>query len=269
MSFAAVNLILNAQIEGGGVGEDGIVLGRTTHSNTFIGGFVEGQRNACIHCLDEKGIKCNVFIGQRANKGSSQAIIQEEKTAYSIQHNVYIGSYGERCNLGGAYARLFSPDEDKDNSKLEFKSLAREHLNFKIDAGGKMEWGSGDTEVDTNLYRVDTHHLKTDGQLTCQGGIITSVVNSGTEKSGIEKTILNPEEGMVVIDAKNNRIYFRSGNEWHYVSESAGFEIPRQEVDDLKKGDIVVGKIDRMMSDGAAHVKYISLKDALKELGVI
>ena len=47
-----------------------------------------------------------------------------------------------------------------------------------------------------------------------------------------------------------------------------GFQIPRDEVGSFREGEIVIGKIDRFMSDGAVHASYISLKDALEELGI-
>lgn len=59
-------------------------------------------------------------------------------------------------------ARFFSQASD---SALEIGVNAEEHPRFKVDAGGRINWGSGTVAGDTNLYRDEANVLKTDDTL--------------------------------------------------------------------------------------------------------
>ena len=56
-----------------------------------------------------------------------------------------------------------------------------------------------------------------------------------------------------------NRIYFRANAAWHYINQTAGFEIPATETDCLhchkpmQVGERVLGRVDRRIGDGALH----------------
>jgi len=43
--------------------------------------------------------------------------------------------------------------------------------NFRIDAGGKLNWSSGSAVADTNLYRTSANTLKTDDSLVVAGTV--------------------------------------------------------------------------------------------------
>lgn len=75
--------------------------------------------------------------------------------------------------------------------------------------------------------------------------------------------------GLIGIDSKNGRIYFRANNKWHYVSKTGGFQIPVEETEGLNIDDFVIGKIDEKMSDGAFHGIWVSLTKALEKIGLI
>jgi len=67
------------------------------------------------------------------------------------------------------------------------------------------------------------------------------------------------DNGMMAIDSTNGRIYFRYGGSWHYASQTAGFQIPKEEVEGLSKGDYLAPYVDTFMSDGAVHGLYKKL----------
>ncbi len=77
-----------------------------------------------------------------------------------------------------------------------------------------------------------------------------------------------PHNGLIGIDSKNGRIYFRDNDKWHYVSKTGGFQIPVEEVEGINIDDFVVGRIDETMSDGALHGIWVSLAKALEKLGL-
>jgi len=63
-------------------------------------------------------------------------------------------------------------------------------------------------------------------------------------------------DGMMGIDTTNHRIYFREGGIWSYIARTAGFQIPKEEVAGLSKGDFLLPYVDTFMSDGAVHGMY-------------
>ncbi|MCM8787154.1 MAG: hypothetical protein NC935_03780 [Candidatus Omnitrophica bacterium] len=77
-----------------------------------------------------------------------------------------------------------------------------------------------------------------------------------------------PHNGLIGIDSKNGRIYFRANDKWHYVSKTGGFQIPVEEIEGINMEDFVIGKIDERMSDGALHGVWVSLAEALEKLGL-
>lgn len=51
------------------------------------------------------------------------------------------------------------------DSAVEVATAADAEPRLKVDAGGKISWGSGATSPDTNLYRDEANVLKTDDTL--------------------------------------------------------------------------------------------------------
>ena len=106
--------------------------------------------------------------------------------------------------------------------------------------------------------------LEVKGIALVSEGIATKV-SSGTISDSSFNEI--PPDGLLVIDSANGRLYVKYNDSWHYFSQTAGFQIPVEEVGNLKVGDIVVGKIDKEMSDKALHGVWVSLNDVIKEFG--
>jgi hypothetical protein len=70
----------------------------------------------------------------------------------------------------------------------------------------------------------------------------------------------------------DNRIYFYSNGGQHYVTATAGFEVPNFETidpisgDQMKVNDIVLGKLDSNVSDGALHGVWVKWDSVKKDL---
>lgn len=97
-------------------------------------------------------------------------------------------------------------------------------------------------------------------------GISTKVIEGPVSDQGFRG---QPHNGLIGIDSKNGRIYFRANDKWHYVSKTGGFQIPVEEIEGINIDDFVVGKIDEAMSDGALHGIWVSLTKALEKLGLV
>ncbi len=111
-------------------------------------------------------------------------------------------------------------------------------------------------------------NIQTTGTLTLGGstdGTLVTRVKAGAPTE-------SDTNGSLVVDSNSGRIYFRYGGAWHYVAQTAGFQIPDFETNDpisgdpIKKGDLVIGMINQQFEDNALHgiwVKWDSVKEEL------
>jgi len=66
--------------------------------------------------------------------------------------------------------------------------------------------------------------------------------------------------GALAIDSSDGgRLYFRYAGAWHYVAQTAGFQIPKEEVAGLQTGDLLLPYVDKYLEDGAIHGLYKKL----------
>jgi len=111
---------------------------------------------------------------------------------------------------------------------FDFNSVAAEALSarvhsdsvprIRIDAGGKITWGSGSAAGDTNLYRSEANVLTSDDVFNATGGMVTLTTN------GAPNTAL--PNGALAVDTTNHKFYFRSNSTWNIVSaESEGANV--------------------------------------------
>tara|TARA_Y100001949_G_C15672077_1_gene194364 strand:+ start:29 stop:463 length:435 start_codon:yes stop_codon:yes gene_type:complete len=93
--------------------------------------------------------------------------------------------------------------------KVDGDSEAR----VKIDAGGKITWGSGSAAGDATLYRSAANLLKTDDALQAVAGVINLTTDGAPSASSAD--------GTIAIDTTNNQFYYRSSGTWtEVVSQS-------------------------------------------------
>lgn len=85
---------------------------------------------------------------------------------------------------------------------------------IRIDAGGKITWGSGDGSGDTNIYRSSANTLTTDDVFVATGGMVTLTTN------GVPNTAL--PNGALAVDTTNHVFYYRSNSTWTQVSAGEG-----------------------------------------------
>jgi len=124
---------------------------------------------------------------------------------------------------------------------------------------------SGNLAITSSGGNVTIGGTLTVGASNTAGTLATRYLNGAPTESDAN--------GSLVIDsADGGRLYFRYGNTWHYIAQTAGFQIPDFETvdpisgDQIKEGDIVLGMINQTFDDGALHgiwVKWDSVKAQL------
>ena len=107
---------------------------------------------------------------------------------------------------------------------FDFSTVASEALSarvnsdtvprIRIDAGGKITWGSGSAAGDTNIYRSSENTLTTDDVFVATGGMVTLTTN------GAPNTSL--PNGALAVDTTNHVFYYRSNSTWTQVSAGDG-----------------------------------------------
>lgn len=88
---------------------------------------------------------------------------------------------------------------------------------LRIDAGGKLTWGSGTATGDTTLYRSTDDTLYTDDVFTALSGLVT-LTTSGVPTQELPN-------GAIAIDTTNHVFYFRSNSTWNLVSGGDGASV--------------------------------------------
>ena len=106
----------------------------------------------------------------------------------------------------------------------EFASVSDEAISTKvsadtqprirIDAGGRITWGSGSAGGDTNLYRDSANTLITDDVFKATSGLITLTTN-GAPSDALPN-------GAIAVDTTNHVFYYRSNNTWNQVTAEGG-----------------------------------------------
>lgn len=103
-----------------------------------------------------------------------------------------------------------SPSDEAVSARVSADSIPR----IRIDAGGRITWGSGSSAGDTNLYRDAENVLKTDDLFKATGGLVTITSNGAPN--------YNMPDGAIAVDISNDRFYFRSGGEWLQATGGGG-----------------------------------------------
>jgi hypothetical protein len=84
---------------------------------------------------------------------------------------------------------------------------------IKVEAGGRLVWGSGSATGDANLYRSGVGAVKTDHTFEAESGVIT-LTSSGAPTSTIA-------DGAIAVDTTNSKFYYRSNSAWNTISGGA------------------------------------------------
>ena len=143
------------------------------------------------------------------------------------------------------------------------------YARWAVLANGEQQWGSGSAARDTLLYRNGGNQLYTPDDLV-SGGLIGTMVKAGAfTDSDFAGGVFNSPLG---VDQTNGRIYFRYLGAWHYVNQTAGFEIPIGETDcpacgkAMQRGEAVAGILNGYKPDGGLHGlwKHAACPDSLE-----
>ncbi len=112
----------------------------------------------------------------------------------------------QKFKTGVIVEELASASTQAVGVKVDGDSEAR----VKIDAGGKITWGSGSATGDATLYRSAANVIKTDDTIEAALGIIT-LASDGAPSTALAN-------GALAVDTTNDTFYFRSSGAWQEVS---------------------------------------------------
>ena len=96
------------------------------------------------------------------------------------------------------------------SSAVEVGVTAEDEPRLKVDAGGKLTFGSGAAAGDTTLYRSAADTLKTDDVFQALAGVVT-LTTAGAPSTSIPN-------GALAVDTTNDALYFRSNSTWQEVT---------------------------------------------------
>jgi len=96
------------------------------------------------------------------------------------------------------------------SSAVEVGVTAENEPRLKVDAGGKLTFGSGAAAGDTTLYRSAADTLKTDDVFQALAGVVT-LATAGAPTAALAN-------GALAVDTTNDAFYFRSGSTWNEVT---------------------------------------------------
>ena len=119
----------------------------------------------------------------------------------------------QKFKTGVVVEELASAATQAVGVKVDGDSEAR----VKIDAGGKITWGSGSATGDVTLYRDGANSLKTDDLLEAAAGVITLTTN-GAPSAALAN-------GAIAVDTTNHIFYYRSNSTWNQVSSGASITV--------------------------------------------
>ena len=128
-------------------------------------------------------------------------------------------------------------------------NMTDQTLEGSIAADGNLTLAATTSGTTDAAYVFANHAID-----SSTGGLATSVVAGAVGDGSFVVTA--PPNGMVAIDSANGRFYFKYGAAWHYVAQTAGIQVPVEEIGDMKIGDEIYCVIDKVMSDGAMHALW-------------
>lgn len=103
-----------------------------------------------------------------------------------------------------------NPSDEAVSVRVKSDTVPR----IRIDAGGRITWGAGNSAGDVNLYRNATNVLKTDDLFVATGGLVTITSNGAPS--------YEMPDGALAIDTENDEFYFRSNGTWNLVQGGGG-----------------------------------------------
>jgi hypothetical protein len=144
----------------------------------------------------------------------------------------------------------------KVNAEDDYEAAADVNLGGNSLIGGTAA-NADLTLVATSSATKTTAYIVASQMLDCTTNSLAVRIKAGAIGDGeCAQTDLNGEVG---IDSTNGRWYFRYGAAWHYCAIDAGFQVNADEKNcpvcgkEIKTGQAVAGRIDKIMSDGAPH----------------
>jgi hypothetical protein len=227
------------------------VLSSSTGELQLVGGdgtsqFILGDSSASVNLIFERSSTiANNTVGGIITVGDSDDVFNMN-TAASYYFGTLKSSAGSALTLSpgatSGTAVAVNPTSFSSGNLLDLQ--VNSVSKFSVNQAGSV---TGTAATFSSLVNATTD------------GLATKVVAGAVTDGSFTATAQN---GQMAIDSSNGRIYFRYSGAWHYVSQTAGFQIPNYETNGISIGDPVVGMIDGATPDGALHGVFRPLSEA-------
>lgn len=216
------------------------------------------------------------------NTGGAQATLKYDSTNYSALTTASNGDLtiattsattGGNINLSSAITGDFTMLSNSGTLVLGGTSLTNNE-NLKLDFETSANTVGVSSSTGATAIDFGSLNLATTGSLTL-GGSTTGTLVTRVKAGAASESDAN---GSLVVDSTNGRLYFRYGSAWHYVAQTAGFQIPADETidpisgDQIQLGDLLLPMVSKtddgkdQFSDGALHAKYVKWSSVKAQL---
>jgi hypothetical protein len=149
----------------------------------------------------------NVYVRRPSSK-SILYWMSDDGTEYDLADAAYY-------SVAGTFTTLQTFERGaSSNDAVRAQVTSDSNPRFIVEAGGTVKWGSGSAGTDTNLYRAGGSILQTDDQFYAAGGLTTSTKAGAPSDAD---TALD-QDGSMILDTSNHRLYVRSGGAWKYAT---------------------------------------------------
>ena len=137
-----------------------------------------------------------VGLVSSANAGNS-IVFWTKDSGDTDKERVIITGGVDTAKIGIVNSYLFCEKSSSTDYVLQIRITGEDYNRLNLLASGKIEWGSGTTSVDTNLYRAGSGILQTDGVFYADQII--------SNKGGLPRSVLaeNGEVRLVPLDANS------------------------------------------------------------------
>ncbi len=234
----------------------------TTFNNKLSAGSTASQYNAGVLSSSD----WTTFNGKAS--GSIMASSSNAGVLSSSDWSTFNGKVSSSTLANSVTAGLLtSSDWTTFNGKVSLSTLAS-----SSNAGvlSSSDWTTFNGKA---AYSFGANSFSGSGDFTTTGKVTAGTIITGVRAGLSDFASLSPADGAMMVDSGDGgRVYFRYGSAWHYIAQTAGFQIPDFETVDpisggkMQEGDIVMGQVDNTLGDGALHgvwVKWDSVKAQL------
>ncbi|MFZ2882143.1 MAG: hypothetical protein WA019_03645, partial [Candidatus Moraniibacteriota bacterium] len=187
--------------------------------NDYIEMQISQNEGASQNTSSSSAVKPRMSVVQLDDANGGESLFTDSGTETYLTSTTDDLILGSNTNTNAP----FYLDVSTNSLRLGSGATADATLNLYASDGdtGSLSYTTGD------IFSFTGGNIQSDQFIVANsatGGIVTRV--SAGAPTGSDSS----PDGTIIIDSTTGRMYFRYGNTWHYVAQTAGFQIPNYEV---------------------------------------